>query len=200
MIRGIIYKYTSPNGKVYIGQTINESKRKNTHRQNAINDVKGYFHNALRKYGFYSFKYEVLFEVKSKDRGRVFCILDALERFYIRKYDSRNEAKGYNIAEGGEGSKGFHHTEEHKQKLREQFYSSRLNSPEIKEKARQINIARCSKKCYQYSLDGTFIKEYPSVAEATRQTGINNIQAVCKGNRKKAGGYYWSYIKDDIRK
>lgn len=196
MIRGIIYKYTSPSGKVYIGQTINESKRKNTHRQNAVKGVSGYFYNAIRKYGFDNFKYEVLFEVKSKDRNRVFCILDALERFYIRKFDSRNKDKGYNIAEGGEGSKGFHHTEEHKQKLREQFYTSKLNSPEVKEKAKLINIARCSKKCYQY-LDGKLINEYPSVAEATRQTRINNIQAVCKGLRKKAGGYNWSCIKND---
>ena len=30
MIRGIIYKYTSPSGKVYIGQTINEKDRRNT--------------------------------------------------------------------------------------------------------------------------------------------------------------------------
>lgn len=28
MIRGIIYKYTSPSGKVYIGQTINEKDRR----------------------------------------------------------------------------------------------------------------------------------------------------------------------------
>nr|DAS86287.1 MAG TPA: GIY-YIG nuclease superfamily protein [Bacteriophage sp.]DAV54013.1 MAG TPA: GIY-YIG nuclease superfamily protein [Caudoviricetes sp.] len=28
MIRGIIYKYTSPSGKVYIGQTLNEKKRR----------------------------------------------------------------------------------------------------------------------------------------------------------------------------
>lgn len=28
MIRGIIYKYTSPSGKHYIGQTINENQRR----------------------------------------------------------------------------------------------------------------------------------------------------------------------------
>ena len=28
MIKGIIYKYTSPSGKVYIGQTIDEKDRK----------------------------------------------------------------------------------------------------------------------------------------------------------------------------
>ena len=27
-MKGIIYKYTSPSGKVYIGQTTNEKKRK----------------------------------------------------------------------------------------------------------------------------------------------------------------------------
>lgn len=29
LIRGVIYKYTSPSGKCYIGQTINEKRRRN---------------------------------------------------------------------------------------------------------------------------------------------------------------------------
>lgn len=195
MFKGLIYKYTSPSGKVYIGQTISERKRINAHKNNALKGEPGYFYNAIRKYGFENFTYEVLIRIQSEDRNKVFTLLDALERHYIKLYDSRNELKGYNICIGGEGSKGFHHTEEHKKKLSEAFYTSKLNTPEIKEKARQINIARCSKKCYQYTLDGLFVNEYPSVAEATRQTGINNIQAVCKGYRQKAGGYKWSYIK-----
>lgn len=197
MFNGLIYKYTSPIGKVYIGQTIQEQKRKVAHKNNAKNGVQGYFYNAIRKYGFENFSYDVLIRIQSEDRHKVFTLLDALERHYIKLYDSRNPNKGYNIAEGGEGSKGFHHTEEHKQQLRENFHNSKLNSDEVKEKTKQINIARCSKPCYQYSKYGVLVNEFPSVAEATRQTGINNIQAVCKGNRATAGGYIWTYTKKE---
>lgn len=39
-------------------------------------------------------------------------------------------------------------------------------------------------------------KEYMSLAEAQRKTGIvwNNIWKVCNGERKKAGGFLWKYI------
>ena len=42
-----------------------------------------------------------------------------------------------------------------------------------------------------------FIKEYPSVREAERQTGLyhSNISKCCKGlkNYKSVGGYIWKY-------
>ena len=37
---------------------------------------------------------------------------------------------------------------------------------------------------------------YESIREAERQTGIKNggMRAVCKGERKTAGGYSWKYV------
>lgn len=51
------------------------------------------------------------------------------------------------------------------------------------------------KKVYQFDKKGNFLNEYESVAEAERQTEIHhgNIVRVCKGQRKTAGGYVWSY-------
>lgn len=42
------------------------------------------------------------------------------------------------------------------------------------------------------------IETFKSISDATRQTGISssNITSVCKGNRKRAGGYLWTYKKD----
>ena len=39
-------------------------------------------------------------------------------------------------------------------------------------------------------------KMYESIADASRDTGINNnsIRAVARGNRHKAGGYTWEYV------
>lgn len=52
---------------------------------------------------------------------------------------------------------------------------------------------RQRKKVLQFSIDGQFIKEWPSTAEVTRQTGITGISLCCRGKRHKAGGYVWKY-------
>lgn len=45
----------------------------------------------------------------------------------------------------------------------------------------------------QYTLDGQLIAKYSSAMEATRKTGLTHISAVCRGERKQAGGYVWKY-------
>jgi len=56
-----------------------------------------------------------------------------------------------------------------------------------------------SKTVLQFDKNGKFIKEYPSMREAERQTGISGIDKVCARvkYRKTAGGYVWRY-KEDI--
>ncbi|CAG8596708.1 8135_t:CDS:2, partial [Ambispora leptoticha] len=41
--------------------------------------------------------------------------------------------------------------------------------------------------------DGSF-REFPSIAEARRVTGINHIGLVCRGFQRHAGGYRWEYV------
>lgn len=45
----------------------------------------------------------------------------------------------------------------------------------------------------QYGLDGSFIREWDTVAEAIRETGITTIAFCLKGNQKHAGGYVWKF-------
>ena len=54
-------------------------------------------------------------------------------------------------------------------------------------------IEKCSKPILQFSKDGTFVKEWPSLNEAGRQLGISNICSCLKGRKKSAGGYVWRY-------
>jgi hypothetical protein len=49
------------------------------------------------------------------------------------------------------------------------------------------------RKVKQYTKDGKFIREYDSIAEAYRLTGIPNIQKVCRGERPFAGKFVWEY-------
>lgn len=50
---------------------------------------------------------------------------------------------------------------------------------------------------YQYDLSGRFVGEYKSAHEAARALNIQftNICKVCRGERKTAGGFGWSYEK-----
>ena len=54
------------------------------------------------------------------------------------------------------------------------------------------------KTVYQYSLTGEFLNEYKSAHEAARENNIQftNICKVCRGERKTAGGFGWSYEKE----
>lgn len=56
-----------------------------------------------------------------------------------------------------------------------------------------------SKIVLQYSLEGNFIKEFPSTKEVQRQFGYanTNIGACCLGKRKSAYGYIWRYKNED---
>lgn len=52
---------------------------------------------------------------------------------------------------------------------------------------------------FQLAEDGTLIKEFSSIAEAARETGINNksIRCAATGTQKHAGGYRWKYRDSD---
>lgn len=58
-----------------------------------------------------------------------------------------------------------------------------------------INGKKNSIPILQLSKDGTFIKEWPSLVEASRQLRISHshICSCCKGLRKSAGGFVWKY-------
>ena len=53
------------------------------------------------------------------------------------------------------------------------------------------------KTVFQYRLDGTFVKEWPSLKEVQRQLGFNhgNISSCCNGRNKTSYGFRWKYKK-----
>ena len=100
-----IYKFTNKiNGKVYIGQTNNIEQRKRGHKSTAYNskahDYTNAFHNAIRKYGWENFDFEVIEEIDDSF-GQEY--VDEREIFFIAHYKSLTSQDGYNIREGGSG-------------------------------------------------------------------------------------------------
>lgn len=56
----------------------------------------------------------------------------------------------------------------------------------------------CSKPVLQYDMNGNFIKRWNNVKEATEQTKISHISAVCRKERKTAGGFLWEYQLEKV--
>ena len=110
----IIYKITNTiNNKCYIGQTTRTlEKRKYDHLYyGRINERLTYLQYSVYKYGWVHFEWEVLCECQSKDE------MDEMEYHYIKQYNSKEDAWGYNMTEGGAGKAGAKLSEETKMKI-----------------------------------------------------------------------------------
>lgn len=64
-----------------------------------------------------------------------------------------------------------------------------------KHRHRKMHNEENYKPLLQFTKEGQFVAEYPSVTEASRQTGISiyNISSVCNNRRKTAGGSIWKF-------
>lgn len=111
MVKGIIYRYESPSGKSYVGQTTDEKHRRRCFFNNCCYSGTR-FDNAIRKYGVHNFKYEALFSDDFDSKEDAIPVLNEKESYFIKKYDSYRN--GYNMTLGGEGVRG--HTLEGKSK------------------------------------------------------------------------------------
>ena len=198
MIKGYIYKITSPSGKSYIGQTINLKDR-----QRCFYNKNKYYSgtkmdNAIRKYGSENFIYEILIHTSSNNKFNLRIVLDSLEKFYIKKFDTYYN--GYNMTLGGSGSKGCFQTEESRNLIRQKaigrkgsmlgkhltleqrkkvsdFAKTRLreknpffNKKHTKETKLKIKLAN-GKPILQLDLEGNIINEYKSAREAAASLG-----------------------------
>lgn len=222
MIYGIIYKYTNPlNNKSYIGQTINENRRKYEHAHITSNR-KGKFSSAIKKYGIEHFTYKVLYKIPSNNIDRLYIMLSILESKEIKRFNTISN--GYNTLKGGRESyvkcgnvskslmghtlsevTKFKISEAHKGKVISEYtrqllsdkLKGRKHSEEHNRKVSESNLNN-PKKCkpiYKCDKKGNIICSYNSLKEASADTGIllGGISKVLIGNRPTAGGYIWKY-------
>ena len=103
-IQGYIYKYTFPNGKVYIGQTrTTVQQRHYTHMYDARTKGRGHLVDiALAKYGEQKPETIETIEVEESESTKLIELLNKAEQKWIQHYDSADRQKGYNVQQGGE--------------------------------------------------------------------------------------------------
>ncbi len=92
-----IYKITSPNKKIYIGQSRNVEHRLSHYRSCSCKGQQKIY-NSIKKYGWNKHKFEILQE----------CIvenLDELECYYIELYQCFDSKYGLNLHSGGKNHK-----------------------------------------------------------------------------------------------
>lgn len=117
----IIYMYTFPSGKRYIGKTKRTLSERQGHNFNGYDSCTVLW-KAIQKYGVENIQQEILFENDMTDeyasRLEQICILlfkTNCNKFYNPKF-------GYNLTDGGEGLSGWHPDEERLRVLREQLF------------------------------------------------------------------------------
>lgn len=189
-----VYIYTSPSGKHYVGRT------HQTQRQRAGIEGCGYknctaFWNAIQKYGWDNFEYEVLEENISADE------IDERENYWIDFYHSSADENGYNLLKPDGTFKQA--TEELRKKLSEErmgeknpLYGKRRPFPiNGLQKATEIN----RKPVMQFDMDGNYIATFNSRREAGNAAHCQEaiIGKCCIGKSKSAGGYQWCNLGDE---
>ena len=205
-IVGVVYKYTSPSGKSYIGQTTDEVHRRRTwfcmKRRYAGTTI----NRARAKYGPENFEYTVLFKKVFTSFEEAKAELDKMEIHYIELYDTFKN--GYNNTIGGlypeislqtaiKGrivGKNFRKVSERQLKK----YLPKHTKEEIQQLRKETNRRNGRwQKIYQFDLDGNFIREFASIGEAC-ELGFgnwNNIRRACK-TLGRYNGYNWRFAED----
>jgi group I intron endonuclease len=197
-----IYKITNPNGKIYIGQSIDIEKRwKYYYTLNCKGQTKLY--NSLKKYSPKNHVFKVIEECLEN-------VLEERETYYKIQFNSlieglncRIDGKfGYDSPETKEKkricklnnsyAKGHIKTNQTKNQISESlkkldFYSSPERVKKIS-KSKSILIS-------QFDLEGNFLKEWESAKQAAQilknKPNGSDIRACIKGIQKTAYGYIW---------
>lgn len=171
----IVYRYTFPNGKMYIGKTSKTLHERQKTNWTGYEECPAVF-NAINYYKPENIKQDILAEGLMTDEK-----VNELERYYIALYKTncnryRNPEYGYNLTDGGDGASG----------------------PRLI--CRGVNNHN-SKAVYCIE----FNQFYDNAVVASRATGISagQIRACCRGdsvvcriNGSIKNGVHWIWAKD----
>ncbi len=150
----IIYKATNKiNGKSYIGFDSNWPRRRETHKSHALRGSTQYISKAIRKHGWESFVWEVIYQSNDLDFTK-----NIMEGYFIRLYDTFGE-KGYNLTLGGEGTLGrkYSPTIETRKLLSKKIKGRHFHTNESKQK---ISEAAKGREPWQKGTKGAYSKEH----------------------------------------
>lgn len=182
MIEGVVYRYVSPDGKSYVGQTTNEHRRKLEFKRQGKHYTSKSLTEAIHKFGLENFVYEVLYRQQYETKEEAQADLWLKETFFIEYFDSYNN--GYNNTLGGNGTKGHKVSKEQVEKQRLwliEYYKTHPNpfkgkkhSVEAKKKLSEYAKLRTGEKGSFYGKKHTDKAKKAMSACAKLRTGEKN--------------------------
>lgn len=215
-----VYKHTFPNGKIYIGISGSDLKKRWGKGSGYLKQPLVY--NAIKKYGWDNIKHEIL------DCNLDKAIAENKEIEYIKVFNSANRNFGYNISIGGNSNgkqsretklkisqklKGRQFSDATRKKLSE---SAKIKafSEEHRKHIGDVNRGEKSKwygthltQQQKDALSKRFDKKilcvetnviYKNFLQIERELGIdrNCVSRCVKGLFKKAGNLHWKLLED----
>lgn len=173
----LIYKITSPSGKVYIGQTWDWSMRQLFYRTLNCKTQIGIY-NSLLKYGFNNHELKVICELPEDIDQKT---LDSYERIYWEFYKDCNILM-LNCREPGRGGK---FSEEAKLKLSKSLTGRKL-SEEHRRKVTEVNKSEKERLKRSNALKGHTVSEETKrkISEKIKQKWASNDYATRKSRKR----------------
>lgn len=120
------------NAKQYVGITNNLSRRWAKHRRANEGQL---LHRAIKKHGVDNFVFTHFASASDSESAKI------IEKLLIKEHNTFSPC-GYNLTEGGDGTFGYKHTEESKQKSRESNKKTWDSRPDLKKAIGEKNKAR----------------------------------------------------------
>ena len=217
-----VYKHTSPSNKIYIGITCKKNVTYRWGKNGSQYNKCPYFWHAIQKYGWDNIKHEILFtdlsekEAKAKEIELIAFYKSNNPEFGYNLTSGGEGRSGYSCSKESREKMSKSHlghkdSEETRRKKSLSRKGKKLSKESI-EKLRNSKIGRTvpeavrikirnalqnnsirNKPVLQYTLDGKFIREFISSAEAGRITGADpsEIRKVVRGIHKQCKGFIW---------
>lgn len=212
--KGFIYKAENlKTRQIYIGATTDSIEIRIKDHFSKAKRGKGHkFQNAIATYGPEAFKFNQIDVANSIDE------LAEKEKMYIIEFNAKEN--GYNIDSGGGIQKTVYKydlsgilvakfdcldaaaktIDSTKQHISRACLSTNKTYKKFQwsyhyQEPFEANLDRRKRNVLQFSLDGKLIKEFNSVADASKQTGVSKscIARVCRKERERSGGFIWIY-------
>lgn len=210
-----IYQITNDiNGKIYIGKTersIEERFKEHCRDYLNRNFEKRPLYSAMKKYGIEHFHIELIEETDNPEER---------EKYWIEKKGTFKD--GYNATKGGDGKSYIDYglvVTIYKEigSIKDTATILNISTDSVSDilhqrnilvnSSKEVNIKKFGKITNMYSLEGDYIRSFPSTNEAARfmvenkLTGCKHttikqhITEVCTGRRKTAAKYKWKYAE-----
>jgi group I intron endonuclease len=222
---GIYQILNLANGKRYVGQAQNIASRIRDHRRTR-NGTPGHnpyslLYRAVRKYGWHSFEWSVL------ERVDAVAELNRRETFWITALQCCDRARGYNLCPEAGVTRGWHHSDETRARLRasasqrtgahNSFFgkhhtkatkeiialaNSAATRPRSEEERARLAVMGgrpCRPVAQIDAMTGETVRIWPSLSEAAQgcQVSIGSLIGCCKGRRGRKTVGGWRWSYAD---